>query len=218
MEPLGERTCIVTRQRHAAPDALIRFVAAPDGTVVPDLKRRLPGRGCFVTADRATVAEAVRRGLFARALKAEARAAADLADSIDALLARTALGSLGLARKAGALLLGATQVEAAVRSGRALAVLHAREAAADGVRKIDQARRATVHLGGPEIDAYKLFAEADLDLALGASHVIHAALLQADAGRAALRKLDALSRYRGESPAGCEPATAGAARLEKDME
>ena len=34
------RMCIVTRE-SGSPDELIRFVAAPDGTVVADLKRHL---------------------------------------------------------------------------------------------------------------------------------------------------------------------------------
>ena len=64
-----ERTCVVTR-RKGQPDDMIRFVAAPDGTVVPDLKRKLPGRGVWVTASAATVAEAVKKGSFARGLRA----------------------------------------------------------------------------------------------------------------------------------------------------
>jgi ribosomal protein L7Ae-like RNA K-turn-binding protein len=87
---------------------------------------------------------------------------------VDRVLLQNALGALGLARKAARLRLGAAKVEASVRSGEALAVLHALEAQPDGVRKITQARRATVHLGGPVIDAYKLFSEAELGLALGA--------------------------------------------------
>lgn len=178
----------------------MRFVAAPDGTVVPDLKRSLPGRGCWVTATRENVDKAAKRKLFARALKAEAIAPADLGESVDALLARNALGSLGLARKAGQVALGAAQVEGAVRSGKAVLVLHAREASADGIRKIANARRAVFHAGGPEIPAFKLFGEAEMGLALGGANVIHAAVLGADAGRSAERRVIALGRYRGESP------------------
>ena len=115
------------------------------------------------------------------------------------MLAKSALGSLGLARKAGAIALGAAKVEAAVRSGEALAVLHAAEASADGVRKITQARRATAP-GGPQIPAYKLFSEAEMGLALGGANVIHAAVLAGDAGRAALKRIVALDRYRGGTP------------------
>ena len=196
---MNDRTCIVTR-RPAGPDDLIRFVVGPDRAVVPDLKRNLPGRGCWVTADRDHVDKAVKKGLFARVLKAELSVPADLGGMVDGLLARSALGMLGLARKAGAISLGATKIEASVRNGSALCVLHAFEAAADGVRKIAQARRATAHLGGPEIHAYKLFSEKELGLALGGTNVIHAAVLAGDAGRAAEKRMVALDRYRGGSP------------------
>lgn len=209
---MNDRTCIVTR-RAAEPDELIRFVAGPDSVVVPDLKRNLPGRGCWVTADRTHIEKAAAKRLFSRALKAEVVVPADLAGMVDALLAKSALGSLGLARKAGAVALGAAKTEAAVRSGKALAVLHAHEAAEDGRRKITQARRATVHLGGPDIPAYKLFSEAELGLALGGTNVIHAALLAGDAGRAALRRMVALDRYRGGTP-DKEAAVAAAADVD----
>ncbi len=196
---MSERTCIVTR-RTGGPEGLLRFVAGPDMSVVPDLKRKLPGRGCWVSAERAHVDEAARKNLFARAFKAKVTPPADLGALVDRLMAQAALGSLGLARKAGQVALGAAKVEAAVRSGKAAFVLHAREASPDGVRKIDQARRATVHLGGPDIPAYKLFSESELGLALGGTNVIHAAVLAADAGKAVLKRVVALDRYRGGSP------------------
>lgn len=197
---MGERTCIVTR-RAAEPDELIRFVAGPDMTVVPDLKRNLPGRGCWVSADRVHVDEAARRNIFRKALKAPVTVAPELGAQVDALLSRSALGALGLARKASAVALGSAKVDAAIRGGRALAVLHAREAAEDGVRKLTQARRATLLVGGPDIPAYELFSEAEMSLAFGGANVIHAALLDADAGKAAYRRMVALDRYRGGSPA-----------------
>ena len=196
---MNDRTCIVSRQRRE-PDELIRFVVGPDGAVVPDLKRNLPGRGCWVTADRLHIEKAVAKNLFARAFKRQVDVPVDLADAIERLLVRSALGAVGLARKAGAVALGAAKVDNAVRSGEALLVLHATDASHDGVRKITQARRATAHLGGPEIHAYKLFSEADLSLALGGTNVIHAAVLAQEAGKAAEKRLVALDRYRGGSP------------------
>ena len=196
---MNDRTCIVTR-RQAGPDELIRFVVGPDKAVVPDLKRNLPGRGCWVTADREHVDKAAKKGLFGRAFKAQVTVPTDLGDMVDLLLARAALGALGLARKAGAVARGATKVEASVRSGAALLVMHATEASADGLRKIAQARRATAHAGGPEIRAYKLFSEQELGLALGGTNVIHAAVLAGDAGRSAEKRMVALDRYRGGSP------------------
>jgi predicted RNA-binding protein YlxR (DUF448 family) len=196
---MNERTCIVTRKAGEA-DSLIRFVRGPDGSVVPDLKRNLPGRGCWVTADRAHVDQAARRKLFARALKAEVTVPSELGETVDSLLARAALGALGLARKAGSVVLGAAKVEDAVRKGMALLVLHAHEASADGMRKIASARRATVHAGGPDVRAYKLFSEAELGLAFGGTNVIHAAVLAEGAGRAVLKRVVALDRFRGGSP------------------
>lgn len=196
---MNDRTCIVSRQRRD-PDELIRFVVGPDGVIVPDLKRNLPGRGCWVTADRLHVGRAASKNLFSRAFKRQVVVPDELADVVDTLLARSALGLLGLARKAGAMVLGAAKVEAHVRNGDALAVLHAREAAEDGIRKMTQARRAVAYLGGPHIPAFKLFPEAEMGLALGGANVIHAAVLAKDAGAAAVRRLHALDRYRGGSP------------------
>ncbi|MBX3567159.1 MAG: RNA-binding protein [Rhizobiaceae bacterium] len=196
---MNDRTCIVSRQRRE-PDELIRFVVGPDATVVADLKRNLPGRGCWVTADRLHVEKAAAKNLFSRAFKRQVAVPDQLADQLDALLARNALGALGLARKAGGLALGAAKVDNEVRSGNVLAVLHATEAADDGVRKLTQARRATAFLGGPKIPAFKLFSESELGLALGGANVIHAAVLAGDAGRMAYRRVVLLDRYRGGSP------------------
>lgn len=199
MKQVPERTCIVTRQAGGA-DALLRFVVGPNMSVFPDLKRQLPGRGCWVTADRDHLDQAIKKNLFKRAFKADVTVSPDLGEMVDQLMLKSALGALGLARKAGALAMGSAKVESAVRKGEALLVLHAHEAAADGIRKIAQARTATVHLGGPSIDAHKLFSETEMSLALGGANVIHAAVLATDAGQAAAKRVVALERFRGGFP------------------
>src|SRR2546423_7395863 len=95
-----ERLCALTREVKPI-DELIRFVAAPDGAIVPDLKRRLPGRGVWVTATRSAVNEAVKRNVFARSLKREVRAARDLGAEVERQLESAALDALGIAHKAG---------------------------------------------------------------------------------------------------------------------
>lgn len=207
---MNERTCIVTRKARP-PEALIRFVAGPDGTVVPDLKRDLPGRGCWVSAERVHVDKAAAKNLFARALKSPVKPPDALGRLVDELMAKGALGALGLARKAGAVALGAAKVEASVRSGKAVAVLHAREASDDGIRKLTAARRAVVHAGGPDVPAYRLFCESELSLALGATNVIHAAVLGQDAGWAALKRVRMLRRYRGDFAENLAAVAVGAA-------
>src|SRR5579871_5287276 len=104
-----ERLCIATRQVRPV-GALIRFVIGPDGAVVPDLKRRLPGRGVWVTARRQAVAEAVRRRLFGRGLKAEVRVSPELPDAVERLLEQSALNALSIARKAGLVVHGFAKV------------------------------------------------------------------------------------------------------------
>jgi predicted RNA-binding protein YlxR (DUF448 family) len=200
LKDMSERTCIVTRQAGEPEDGLLRFVVGPDMSVVPDLKRKLPGRGCWVTAERTYVEEAARKNLFSRAFKTKVIIPDDLGGMVDRLLGQAVLGSLGLARKAGDVALGAAKVEATVRSGKAMMAIHALEASPDGVRKIDQARRWVVYQDGPSIPAYKLFSEAELGLALGGTNVIHAAVLAGDTGKAVLKRMVALDRYRGGTP------------------
>ena len=96
---------------------LVRFVAGPDGVVVPDVARKLPGRGLWVAADRASVEMAARKGGFSRSAKAKLSAPADLADRVEALLRARILNGLGLARRAGDLTLGFEGVSAAISAG-----------------------------------------------------------------------------------------------------
>ncbi len=196
---MNDRTCIVTRRAGDA-DELIRFVLGPDGAVVPDLKRKLPGRGCWVTASRGHVEKAAKKNLFARSLRQPALVPDDLAGLVDRLLVRDALGAMGLARKAGAVVTGATKADAAVRGGDAVALVHAVEASPDGVRKLSQARRALAAVGGPSIPAFDLFPESEMGLALGGTNVIHAAVLAGEPGGMVLKRLEALARYRGRDP------------------
>ena len=56
---IRQRIDLLTRERLPKQD-LIRFVLAPNGEIVPDLKERLPGRGVWVTAAHDKVAEAAK--------------------------------------------------------------------------------------------------------------------------------------------------------------
>ncbi|HET7412680.1 MAG TPA: RNA-binding protein [Pararhizobium sp.] len=193
---MNGRTCIVTRKSGPADD-LIRFVAAPDGRVVADLKHKLPGRGCWVTAERKAVDLAVKKRLFARALKAEVTVPEDLGAEIDRLMLSALLGMMGLARKAGQFVTGAMKVDQAVRGGQALAVFHALDAAADGVRKIDQARHAARQQGGAEaIPAFALATSEEMQAALGEGTFIHCAALAGQAGQGVVKRATWLDRYR----------------------
>jgi predicted RNA-binding protein YlxR (DUF448 family) len=189
-----ERTCIVSRETKPIGD-LLRFVLGPDGTVVPDLKRTLPGRGVWVSATRTAVATAVKKRLFGRGFGEEATADPDLPDLVERLLTDAALGTLGLARKAGHLAVGFAKVEAAAKSGEAIGLVHASEAAPDGISKLAAALRRRPD-GGVDIPVVRSFTGAQLDLALGRSNVVHAAVLAGRAGAIFLERHKALERYR----------------------
>jgi predicted RNA-binding protein YlxR (DUF448 family) len=170
------RTCVVTRQAQD-PARMIRFVAAPDGSVMPDLRRKLPGRGVWVTGIRSVVERAIARKAFARGLKRPVTVPAHLAETVAQLLRRDALQALALANKAGAALFGFNQVEPAA-AGRQLAILlHAAQASADGVRKLAQALRRGAGDGEIATIVVKDFTEDELGLAFGRPHVIHAGLV-----------------------------------------
>jgi predicted RNA-binding protein YlxR (DUF448 family) len=195
--------CAVTRA--VMPEArLIRFVAAPDGAIVPDLKARLPGRGIWVGATREAVAEAVKRNVFSRGLKCATRPAGDLPAIVEARLREQALGRLGLARKAGAVVAGFAKVEAAVAHDRLAALVVASDAAADGVRKVAQAVRRRFGNGAP-FPVIRLFSAAELGLAIGRPDVIHAAVLQGPAGISFTEAAVRLRRYSGASGGEAEP-------------
>lgn len=193
------RMCIVTRE-SGDPDMLIRFVAGPDGSIVPDLKRQLPGRGCWVKAERALVEKAVAKKAFARALKAEVKASAELGAEVDRLLVVQLAGMMNLARKAGQFVTGSMNVDKAVRSGAALFVFHAGDAAADGVRKIDQARRAYMFAADEEaeIPSMRFATAAEMEGLLGQNAFIHAAALAGQAGEGVVKRAIMLEKYRGD--------------------
>jgi uncharacterized protein len=192
-EPI-ERSCIVTRQVEPV-GSLIRFVIAPDGTVVPDLRRRLPGRGVWVTASMEAVATAERKRLFARGFRAEVKVAPGLADRVAGQLAAAAIGALSMARKAGTVVSGFAKVENALARDPVLALVHAREAGEDGVAKLAAAARRARREKLPVI---RCFDGEQLDLAFGRTNVIHAALLTGPASENALARIQAFVRFLGE--------------------
>src|ERR1700726_2834133 len=132
------RMCAVSREVRPI-DELIRFVVAPSGEVMADLKRKLPGRGLWISASRKMVAEAVRRHQFSKGFKRDVRATATLAADTEVLLERFAVDALAMAAKAGQVVSGFTKVADALERpgpGAVRALIHATDGAADGIRKL----------------------------------------------------------------------------------
>jgi hypothetical protein len=195
------RMCAVSREQRPV-DELIRFVLSPQGEVVPDLKRKLPGRGLWITASRARVAEAVRRNQFSRGFKRDVRAAQSLASDTENLLVRSAVEALAMAAKAGQVVSGFAKVEGALTArpgGAAMqALIHAADGASDGIRKLNALARQNAGNGAgtAEFPIITALRSAELDLALGRSNVVHAALLAGPASKTFLSRSQILVRYR----------------------
>ena len=191
------RMCAVSREVRPI-NELIRFVVAPTGEVIPDLKRKLPGRGLWISASRKAVAEAVRRHHFSRGFKRDVRVAPTLPSDTEALLVRSLTEALAMAAKAGQVVAGFGKVEDALSQRETVALIHASDGAADGIRKLDAIvrQRGGNHGESTEIPIVNVLTSAELDLALGRSNVIHAALLAGPASKTFLSRCQILVRYR----------------------
>jgi uncharacterized protein len=196
-----ERTCLVTREVKPVAE-MIRFVAAPDGAVVPDLERKLPGRGAWITASHAVLERAIREKAFPRAFRGQASAGPELAALVERLLEKSALDGLSLANKAGLVVTGMAKVEGALAAGEVALLFHASDAAVDGVRKLASVARASGHGQPAESRAFR---GEQLDLALGRPNVVHAALLAHPAGAGFLGRCLRLERWRKRGSAGPDP-------------
>ncbi len=191
------RRCVVSGERLEK-RRLIRFVAAPDGAVVPDIEMTLPGRGLWVGAERALVERAVAKGRLSRL----GRPAADMADRIEALLARRCRELLGLGRRAGLVVAGMEKVRACLAAGEACVVAEARDGAEDGAAKIAR----LVASASPSPVLVRVLERAELGLALGREDAVHVAMRQ---GRLSDLFLDEMRRLAGFRSGAAE---AGAAK------
>jgi uncharacterized protein len=190
-----KRTCLATRE-NVPVEQMIRFVAAPDGSVVPDLSRNLPGRGAWVTASREAIEKAHAQKAFSRAFRGKATADKNLVGLVDQLIERSALEALSLANKAGRIVTGNAKVESAILSGKAIAIFHSSDGSADGKRKLDGLLRRIVAEGGAKAPTLTLFTGSQMDLALGRPNVVHAALLAGPASGGFLERSLRLKRWR----------------------
>ncbi|KQT32025.1 transcription terminating nucleic-acid-binding protein [Sphingomonas sp. Leaf412] len=211
------RSCILTRDRAPA-HALIRLALAPDGSILPDVRAKAPGRGAWIGVTRAqlelAVAKGRLRGALARAFRDnELKVADDLPARIAAALERNALDRLGLESRAGTVLTGSERIEQAARSGKLHALYHAEDASDDGARKLAQAWRVGSDREGSDLRGLALpVPRTILALALGRDNVVHIGVIDR---AAAARTGEALSRWLhfigpDPIPAPCATAAQGA--------
>lgn len=179
-----QRRCIVSRESMAK-DALVRFVVGPDQSIVPDIQGKLPGRGLWVSADRASIETAAAKGLFARAAKAAVKVPVGLAALVERQIVERALALLGLARRSGDFVSGYDTVRDVSRKTSPAVLV----AAADGSDAAFEKLKAMA----PDTPAVRLFNADELGRAIGRENVVNAMLMPgalaeqflAEAGRVA---------------------------------
>ncbi len=189
------RLCAATRVERPLDD-LIRFAAGPEGEIVPDLARKLPGRGVWVTADRATVTAAVQGKAFARSLKRPVSASPDLPDRVEKLMLKRLEQSLALANKAGCIVFGFSQVDAELDRDRIALLVHGSDAAEGGRDKLDRKFQAICREAGLPAPILTLLTIEQISLAMGRSNVVHAGLTQAGATDRVSSEAERVMRYR----------------------
>ncbi|MGI9372235.1 MAG: RNA-binding protein [Hyphomicrobiales bacterium] len=192
--PAPERTCLVTRKAQSE-DHLIRFVVSPDQHVVPDLKRKLPGRGVWVSVGHQFLETAVKNRLFSKGFGVAVRAPDDLADITGKLLKKDALSLLSLANRAGLVTSGFEKVMASVVKQRIAAIVAACDASEDGKKKVAARVRAVEQ----DVKQIKIFTSDEISLVLGRTNVVHAALITGGLTDSFVRAVEKLECFVGES-------------------
>lgn len=162
-----ERKCIVSGE-VGPKSGLIRFVAAPDGTVLPDILGKLPGRGFWVTSSREALDRAAAKGLLSRAARAKVTPPAELADLIEAMLAKRVVELLSLARKAGLAVTGYEKVKGWLVDGSAKVLIQASDGSDRGKAKLRPPAKTGLFIG--------CLTGQEIGLAFGRESAIHGAL------------------------------------------
>ena len=179
-----ERRCLVT---GASGDkaGLIRFVTGPEGEVVPDLLGKLPGRGYYVSADRAALEKAVEKRIFSKGAKAQVTVPEGLISGIEAGLARRVVDLIAMARKAGVAIAGFEKVRSALANQNVKVLFQASDGSERGKGK----------LWTPEGARWFGILTADeLGMAFGRTRVIHGAIL---AGGLTPRVVEEAAKLKG---------------------
>ncbi len=163
------RKCVVSGEIKSK-EQLLRFTVLSDGRVVPDFRKKLPGKGVYVTVAKSALEKAVAANLFAKALKIKTKVNEELVEQTESLLRKQALDAVSLARKAGVLVCGMDKVVDALKRGKAAFLIEAKNAGDDGHQKILALAK--------ELEVFSLFETEELDKELARDNTVHLALLK----------------------------------------
>lgn len=183
-----ERRCIATGESQPK-GGLIRFAVAPDGRVVPDLLERLPGRGIWVSADRAALETATKKNLFARSAKVPVTVPENLIAEVEAGLVRRIVELISLDRKAGRAVTGFEKVKDWLAKGEAAVLIQASDGSGRGKDKLHSPPGKGSFIG--------CLTAAEIGLAFGRDYAIHAALAAGGLTTRVVEEAAKLSGLRG---------------------
>lgn len=181
-----ERKCIATG-RVLPKKQLLRFTVSPDNQIIPDFKKKLPGKGIYVTNSFKVLQSTVEKNLFAKVLKRKIRVEASLTVLVEQLLKKKALDAVSLARKAGVLVTGLDKVLDSLKKGKVAFVLEAQDAGDDGHQRI--------LLQAKDVNVYRLFGTEELDTALNKVNTVHAAFVKSEMAKMVQNEFNKLADF-----------------------
>ena len=163
------RKCIVSGE-VLEKENLLRFTVTPDGQLVPDFKKKLPGKGVYVVCKKNALQDAIQKGLFAKALKSKLKVSSDLPDMVETLLKQQVLNAVSLSRKAGELVIGLDKSCEALKKGKVAFLWEASDCGQDSHKKLAAAAK--------EIEIFNIFKSEELDKELAKDSTVHLAFLK----------------------------------------
>jgi predicted RNA-binding protein YlxR (DUF448 family) len=182
----------VTKETQSK-DNLIRFVLGPDDMVTPDISERLPGRGIWVSANRADLTKAVDQNLFSKAAKQNANIPDGLVDLTERLIVKRTIDLISMARKSGHAICGFEKTKGAMMSERWYILMQAEDGSAPQKQKIRPSAADNSYIS--------CLTAQELGLAFGRENVIHAAVSKGGLSARILLEANRLAGFRDKSDA-----------------
>jgi len=178
------------------PAEMLRFVAGPDGTIIPDVLGKLPGRGIWVGPSKDEIAQAIKQKAFARAAKKTVSVPADLADQVENGFKLRILGLLSMAKKGGDLETGFDNMRSLARSGKMAYRVEALDGAEDGRGKIRAiAKSAAIDLEQPAPPVLGIFTAKELGAVIGRDNIVHMGIKKSKIAKSLHETLSKLSGF-----------------------
>ena len=163
------RKCIVSGETFEK-ESLLRFTVLENNVIVPDFKKKLPGKGVYVRNSKKSLEKAINNNLFSKALKKPIKADNELISQVENLLFKQALNAISLARKAGVMISGMDKVKEALKKNNIAFLLEAENAGSDGHNKIMSLAK--------NIEIFNLFKIEELDKELAKDNTVHLAFIK----------------------------------------